>query len=722
MIHLLLHKTPNSVSSEPGAAHDAAKTWENILKVYEQARLRLKALRDEEKSLQRQVASADALIATLTEGASSDLVRHRLLNMVRQQNWRPPTAETADVLAAQLIGPLSELVALTRQAADLPISPTPSRNTLDRLTTSLHASREKVSADIKVLAGLERQINIVSADIERARGASITLQGAIRLVAAGIPARLSERNLLRQSVASLLNQLTGIDRAAISAAAAQHPDTDAATYLTRASAARAEAAAALERTRAEHQKLQSTRERSANLADELREIAIQLLSETGNESQCPLCHTAFGTDELFAHINSELSSQIDRSEEQLADRLRQLEEVERNTMLDESVAKAFVAFASRAGLIPDTTLVQIAAAVDRAENDLSEASEQLWTGENALKHLEGQGLRWIDLEPTRIELMKRRFPLRDWSSTATELLDATIASFINEQDRMLTDCVKSADKLRQQIGAVLGENVETAEQARVGLSGLEQRSAAAESLAKKLAALDKSFSIPKTKALGELSVEAEAIRQVAVELQIAIQQERDNKAVRAQTHARRAELHLELEKLAPRIKNLSAAANVLQRLQREHSLHAAMQEAIRQNRSSIEAIFGKIHAPREFSGLGEDITTLRRLDGTVANLTEISTGQRSALGLSMFLAQNMKLVCAPPVILIDDPIAHVDDLNCLSFLDYLREIALTKRRQIFFSTANEKLAAMFERKFDFLAPPEFRKIVLHRESTAPYPP
>ena len=65
-----------------------------------------------------------------------------------------------------------------------------------------------------------------------------------------------------------------------------------------------------------------------------------------------------------------------------------------------------------------------------------------------------------------------------------------------------------------------------------------------------------------------------------------------------------------------------------------------------------------------------------------------------------------KLRSAPPVILIDDPIAHVDDLNCLAFLDYLREIALTGRRQIFFSTANDKLASMFERKFDFLGPLE----------------
>lgn len=66
------------------------------------------------------------------------------------------------------------------------------------------------------------------------------------------------------------------------------------------------------------------------------------------------------------------------------------------------------------------------------------------------------------------------------------------------------------------------------------------------------------------------------------------------------------------------------------------------------------------------------------------------------------------------MILIDDPIAHVDDLNSLSFLDYLREIALSGKKQIFFSTASNKLATLFERKFDFLEPDEFKKFNLER--------
>jgi hypothetical protein len=63
--------------------------------------------------------------------------------------------------------------------------------------------------------------------------------------------------------------------------------------------------------------------------------------------------------------------------------------------------------------------------------------------------------------------------------------------------------------------------------------------------------------------------------------------------------------------------------------------------------------------------------------------------------------------------MFDDPVAHVDDLNMLAFLDYLREIAITGTRQIFFATANEKLAAIFRQKFHTLGD-SFRPIELTR--------
>lgn len=66
------------------------------------------------------------------------------------------------------------------------------------------------------------------------------------------------------------------------------------------------------------------------------------------------------------------------------------------------------------------------------------------------------------------------------------------------------------------------------------------------------------------------------------------------------------------------------------------------------------------------------------------------------------------------MLLFDDPIAHVDDMNVLSFLDHLRDIAIKGTRQIFFATADNKLAGLFRQKFRFLGSEDFREIPLTR--------
>lgn len=79
----------------------------------------------------------------------------------------------------------------------------------------------------------------------------------------------------------------------------------------------------------------------------------------------------------------------------------------------------------------------------------------------------------------------------------------------------------------------------------------------------------------------------------------------------------------------------------------------------------------------------------------------------------MFLAMNAQVIAGPKVILLDDPISHVDDLNALSFLDYLRNLVINSDRQVFFATADEKIAGIFAHKFGFLGD-EFRIVELTR--------
>jgi chromosome segregation protein len=129
----------------------------------------------------------------------------------------------------------------------------------------------------------------------------------------------------------------------------------------------------------------------------------------------------------------------------------------------------------------------------------------------------------------------------------------------------------------------------------------------------------------------------------------------------------------------------------------------------------VSSVFAQIHSPPEYKlGAFDDELDflIRKDDGVRHAIDQVSTGQRAALALSIFLASNASATSAPPVLLIDDPVAHIDDLNTLSFLDYLRELALCADKQIFFATADVRLAALFERKFEFLGKERFRKVSL----------
>lgn len=167
------------------------------------------------------------------------------------------------------------------------------------------------------------------------------------------------------------------------------------------------------------------------------------------------------------------------------------------------------------------------------------------------------------------------------------------------------------------------------------------------------------------------------------------------------------------------ISNQRSALNVLEELTINSSLEGATHDALEGIRQQINDVFSRIHSPREYEYAGTNERLLQTRNGLTSHtLEEVSTGQRAAFALSIFLALNLTAQSAPPLVLIDDPIAHIDDLNALSFLDYLRDLAVHSQRQIFFATADSRIASLFEKKFAFLGAGEFRKIELTRRHEA----
>ncbi len=159
----------------------------------------------------------------------------------------------------------------------------------------------------------------------------------------------------------------------------------------------------------------------------------------------------------------------------------------------------------------------------------------------------------------------------------------------------------------------------------------------------------------------------------------------------------------EIEILKPKRKNALYASDELINLLNVQSKKSYLSDYITLNKTDIVSIFKLIHTPIEF----RDIKFSKQIilvtnDGRERTLSEISTGQRSALALSIFLSLNKKLSKGPNVLMFDDPVTYVDDMNVLSFFDYLRELVLKSKRQVFFATANDDLAFLFRKKFEFL--------------------
>ena len=163
------------------------------------------------------------------------------------------------------------------------------------------------------------------------------------------------------------------------------------------------------------------------------------------------------------------------------------------------------------------------------------------------------------------------------------------------------------------------------------------------------------------------------------------------------------------------LKRVREALAALKALEAESGLQDRLSEFLSRYKDAILRIFGQIHLPREFSdisldaGDGNEILLTREADGAVARLDQISTGQRAALAISVFLALNRSVRDRVGILMIDDPVANIDDLNSLAFLDYLRNVALSGT-QVFFATADETLSELFQRKFALLGDEHFQTL------------
>jgi len=160
------------------------------------------------------------------------------------------------------------------------------------------------------------------------------------------------------------------------------------------------------------------------------------------------------------------------------------------------------------------------------------------------------------------------------------------------------------------------------------------------------------------------------------------------------------EQNRKLEEVLRKIKSCKTVTNIISSLP---TLEDNMHEFISENAARIEHIFKLIHRPKEFSDLkieDGEISFTRESTKEKTKSDEISTGQNISLMFSIMLCLYLSAPNAPQLLILDEPVANMDDMHILNLVDILRELIL-RGTQIFFTTANNQVASFLRRKFSF---------------------
>jgi DNA repair exonuclease SbcCD ATPase subunit len=268
--------------------------------------------------------------------------------------------------------------------------------------------------------------------------------------------------------------------------------------------------------------------------------------------------------------------------------------------------------------------------------------------------------------------------------------------------KLATDIERVASKKRKLLNKHFGD--ETAD-----ANDVEDRITAISESLEQLNLIAGRVEWEKSQALSAVATKVSAVTKL-VESVMALQKQVESVSMvinQNETAIKTADATLKTER--PIYERIQKSIAVLEGIQSHNSAEKNKKDFIQKNLERINDLFMAIHSPRDFKEIiwsAEDHGSIGAIRESGSRkecpVSQFSSGQRNALSLAIFLTMNQQVDKGPPLILLDDPVAHVDDLNIVSFFDCLRELLFAGNRQIFFATASSKTANLFAKKFDFL--------------------
>lgn len=459
------------------------------------------------------------------------------------------------------------------------------------------------------------------------------------------------------------------------------------------------------------QALEKTQNSLTVFRQRLLSTAQDILKRVQNPDHCPLCHSEFENGQLLVRMMADVEG---NSSEQAG--LLQAE----ISILSQSLTVAQTAQLSllplRAFTGEEVQQVTVGDALAQLNQDIALLEKErlvLQMVQNQVEQLQATGLSIEDMsEKLLASDLAALPPINELqaiqNSRKEELANSQNATKLAMQE--LTDVQRECEALATRLSFDISDNAEVLViKISKQISDMEAALGARQILSSLL-------TINPEMTIEEIALHVASSQEIIAQVATAVAQETANSIAYEKETNSVTGLTAKIEGGEKKIELAAEAEEILEDLSHQSSGGALTNQILAENVQEIASTFNKIHMPNEFDLKIENgaLIIIRRKSGAKVELDQMSTGQRAAFALSLFLAMNGRLRTGPPLLLFDDPVAHIDDINVLSFLDHLRHIAINGSRQIFFATADTKLAGLFRHKFRFLGD-EFKELSLSRD-------
>ena len=449
------------------------------------------------------------------------------------------------------------------------------------------------------------------------------------------------------------------------------------------------------------------------IVTEIKAKGKEFLQLKQDATECPLCHTKHPKGRLIQLIE-EVKEEFQYSEAhkhmldkrtKLTNRLSILKKDEANFIKIKEVLYLYYGDAD----IKDKTIVEALKDIQYTIKSINQINEQLTKLKNLQLYFDEKGLNARDFVKLKDQLSSKNVQIDenyDKLKTEYEVKLNNIKRNIKIDQLAIEDLKNSLNNILEEVGIPV-------ESAKL----LNERIRKVGSAKENYKELNKIIYIDSKTLLTTTERSVNKILEL-FERYKELKKEKEEKELRIKASNQKIqELKKKIESNTTYRDNAQKACDAIINILENHSKTDFLKDFIELNKNEIVDIFKAIHAPKEFENMlfKEGKLYLKQIQSNkYAELTEISAGQRTALALSIFLALNIKLKKGPYILLFDEPVTNIDDLNVLSFIDYLRELVTKSDRQVFFATANENLAYLFKKKFGFLDDNELKEFILER--------